>query len=115
MQRPRCERLEMGEPFAPCRLLRPRRQILDDRQRELAQMNQIAEVALVARDAGGLRLFLPQLGDAVLVVRGEPFEPPAPARAAVLARPTADDRRLDDELLPLPRRSQSAGDDRFLV
>ena len=78
-------------------------------------MREVPEIALEARDARRLRLLPLQLLDPVAEVGREPVEAPAPARLALVARAAADHRRLDDQLFPLPRRSQRAGHDRLIV
>ena len=78
-------------------------------------MRQISQITLVARDPCRLGFLAPQLLDAEAVLGCETVEAPAPARLSVLAASTADDRRFDNQLFPLPRRSQHALDDRVFV
>ena len=105
MQDARRERDEAFQPLAPCRAVGPGGELVDNRQRELSQVDEVAQVALVAGDARRFGLLLLQLVDAQSKVGGEPVEATAPSRAALRARAAADDRRFDDELFPLPRRA----------
>ena len=114
-QHVRREGEEAFEPAAPRVVVGPRGELVDDRQRELPQMRQVPEVALQARAAGGLGLLARQLVDAAAIVVREAVEPATPPRAAVRARASADHRRFDNQLFPLPRRSQRPFDDRVVV
>ena len=109
------ERGESLQPLAPQRTIGPIGKAVDHRQRELAQMGQVLEIALKSHHTRRFRLFLAQLREPVSEIRREAVETTTPACLAVSARPSPDDRRLDDELFPLPRRSQRAGHHRFLV
>ena len=96
-ERARRQALETIQPLAPRRRLRQRRERVDERQGEAAQLVERREIA---GDGGSLRRsrivrhgFVAADGQLV----GEPVEPPAPAIGA------ADDRRLDEQPLPFPR------------
>src|SRR5262249_31582954 len=85
-QRPRGERGEALDPLAPERAIGPLRERVDDGQREVAEMGEIRQIALVPRDPRRLRFVLPQLVDADPVVGREPVEAAPPPRAAVRRR-----------------------------
>ncbi len=103
------------QPLAPARLVGPVGQRVDDWQRERTQVAQVAQVAPIPADARRLGLVATELVEAQSVVGGEPVEPAPPPALAVLAVAPRDDRRLDDELFPLPGRAQRAGHDRLVV
>ena len=99
------EPFEPGEPVAPRRAGGPARHLLDQRQRERAQVLEPREVALDPRRARRLGIVasgLPQPGGEL---RLEAAKAPCPALGV-----PADDRRLDQHALPVPRRPQRAGD-----
>ena len=77
-------------------------------RREAAQVPEVAQVAQIPADARRLGLVASQLAEPQAVVGGEPVEAPPPAALPVLAIAPGDDRRLDDELFPFPRRAQRA-------
>ena len=97
---------EPPEPFAPRRALRPSCQRADDGQRELTQVGEVPQISLDARKARRLRLVAPELIKLVAIVGGQSIKAPAPPRLAVLTVPSPDDRRFEDQLFPLPRRSK---------
>ena len=72
-------------------------------------MDEITQIAPISRDARRIGLVPLKFLDAESVVGGQPIQAPPPARLA------ADHRRLHDQLFPLPRRSQRAGDDGVIV
>ncbi len=104
------ERRESIEPFTPGRRRRPRRQPIDHRERERPQVTEIAEIAFETRRAGRVGILAAFLVDLDPIAFREPVEAPMPAR-----RIAADDRGLDDQRFPLPRRPQRAGNDGLLV
>src|SRR5690242_14367782 len=93
---------EPGDPLTPTALLGPFGQCVDDRQRKPTQMHQIRKVALESSDPRRLRLFARERRDSQPVILSETIEAPPPAEPAVLTRSSANHRRLDDELFPLP-------------
>ncbi len=106
---------EAIDPLAPHRLIGPVGKRVDDRQRELAQVREVPQVALEARNACRLGLLAFQLGDPISEVGRQPIEPAPPPPLAVRAAASPDDRRFDDQFLPFPWRSQRAGHHRFVV
>ncbi len=106
---------EAIEPLAPRRGVRPLREFVDDRQRELAEVTKVLEIAFERGNPRRLRLVAPELGNSQPVVGSQPSEPPPPPPAAVGTRPAANHGRLDDQLFPFPRRPQRARNHRFVV
>ena len=107
-QHARRQLAEALEPLAPGRVCRPGRERLDDRKREVRQVREVLAIALEADEPGRFRVLAQALFlDARLVALAQAAQPPAPALGIA-----ADDRRLDDQPLPLPRRAESAFDDR---
>ncbi len=101
---------EAIEPFPPCRGRRPRRQQIDDRQGECAQVAQVSPVALETGRSRRLGILFAFLRDANAKLLGQPIQPPMPPR-----RIAADDRRFDDQRFPLPRSPQHPVHDGFVV
>ncbi len=99
------------EPLAPGRLRGPGRERLDDREREVREVGQILTVALEACQLRRFRVLAQTLlPDPRFVALAQPAQPPAPALGIA-----ADNRCLDDQPLPLPRRAQPAFDDGGLI
>ena len=74
-------------------------------------MREVAAIALEADEPRRLRVLAPPLFlDLCLVVLAQAAQPAPPAFGIA-----ADDRGLDDQPLPLPRRAQGAVDDRRVV
>ena len=101
---------EALDPVAPGALLGPLGQRIDDRQRELPQVLEVPAIAFESRDARGIGFVPLQLRDAVTEVGVEAVQPAPPP-----ILPATNHRGFDDQLFPLPGRSQRAGDDRFLI
>ena len=95
---------ESLEPFAPGRLRGPRRERLDNRDREVREMGEVLAVALEAGELRRLRVLAqPFLADLRLIALAQPAQPPPPAFGIA-----ADDRRLHNQPFPLPRRAEPA-------
>ncbi len=109
------QRDEAIEPLTPRRAIRPCGKRIDDGQREVAEVTEIFQVALVPPDTRRFGFLALQRLDPQLVVVLQAIETPAPPLAAVRAGAASDNRRLDDELFPLPRRSQCPGNHGFFV
>ncbi len=94
------EGLEVADPLRPGGGGGQRRQRVDHRQGEAREVLEVGEVPLDRREARGVRLLLPQLFEPEAHLRGESLQPAHPPLAA------ADHRRVDEEPLPLPRRTE---------
>ncbi len=115
LQAARSQRVESLDPFPPGRLLRPVGERVDNRERKLPQVPEVPEIAFEAGDARRIPLLLLQLLDPELEVGREPVQAIPPSLLAFIPGAPANDGRLDNQLFPLPRRSQRAGNDRVVV
>src|ERR1700722_19834591 len=71
-QRPGRQHRKALQPLSPRGPFRPPGKIVDDWQRELAEVLEVPEIPLEPRDSWGLRLLGPELGDAVMEVCRQP-------------------------------------------
>ena len=104
-QRARRQRGEAVEPVAPARLRGQRRQVVDQRQREAAEIVEGLEVPLDCRDLRGAGLVGRQLAQAERQFLAQAAEPPPPARGTARRSGLGGDRRVDEQRLPAPRRA----------
>jgi hypothetical protein len=102
----RRESLEQVEPLAPRSGRGQRGQRVDDRKREALQMSEVRDLALERGGAWRLPFLRDDLVPLLRQLALEPREPALPTVAA------ADDRRLDQVLLPFPRGAERAVDGR---
>ncbi len=109
-QHHRRDRGEAVQPLPPRARRRPRRQAIDDRQRERPEMAEVAQVPLDARGLGRIGIVSPLRVPLDPHLIGEPRQPAMPAPGVA-----ADHRRLDDQGFPLPRRAKGAFDDGVVV
>ena len=73
-------------------------------------MREVGDVALDLPDTGGIRILTLRFAQLPVELAAQPAQPAPPALGIA-----ADDRGVDDQLLPLPRRPQRAGDDHVVV
>ena len=102
----RHEAAETIEPLSPRGRRRPGRERVDDRQREAAEVLEVVQIAGVPERNRRLGIVARLFADPEPQLLREAIEPAMPPVGA------ADHRRLDDQTLPLPRRTQGAFDDR---
>jgi hypothetical protein len=92
--------LQRGQPLAPRRARRKRGELVNDGQRESAKVLEVRKVTRERVDAGRLRFVAPGRLEAQPVIGRQARQPARPALA------TADDGRLHEQHLPLPRGAQ---------
>ena len=102
----RHERLEVSEPLAPRRVRWPAIELVDDWEREPAQMVQLLERDLERAHTAALRPLLApdRVALPLEFARVTVETPPPPIRVV------ADDHRVDQQPFPPPGRPQRAGD-----
>ena len=105
-----CKFGEAAQPLTPGSMRRPRREQVDDRQREATQVRQVLQVALESLGTRRLRILARLLLNLEAVLLGEARQPPMPP-----AWVAADHCRFDDERFPFPRGAECAIDDRLVI
>jgi hypothetical protein len=100
-QNARRERVETVQPLSPGGLLGPGGEDVDHRQGERRQMAKVVLVAAQAGEPWRLRVFAFLCTNQAFVLLCEAGQASLPSGGVA-----ADDRRLHDQALPHPRRSQ---------